>query len=431
MTTGPIRTGNKPYEYRSVLDFGAKGDGVTDDTAAIQAAIESIFGGSAARSGIVHFPLGTYIVSSTINVPNCVTLRGQGIYASLIYAASGFSDPYLINLGDGRAAGSTNQPCFDSRLEDLRVDCLDQDVIGVYSAFINETSGLFRTWIFGSNTKGIHIDSGVPFPLPAQNYTFDDLHVVMGTGTTSGSIPIHIEGANTNFKGINLITVNIEGATQPSVGILCDRVIGGLISNIHCEKTDIGIDFTTSTGFAVSGYYGHPSVTTQIRLDANSNEYSLTGIHKGGGTNNIINLHPEGATITQDNVGLYAFGVGGSGTNQITTASLQANRLQNLALAKRPTQVIASGAITVQSSFQVVDTEAAAPTDDLETINGGSDNQLIVLRSETSSRAVVVKNGVGNIFLAGSDFTLDSSADRLVLMEELGNWIEISRSNNA
>lgn len=48
----------KLRETVSVMDFGAVGDGVTDDTAAIQAAIDS-------GAGSVFFPAGTYLVSKT------------------------------------------------------------------------------------------------------------------------------------------------------------------------------------------------------------------------------------------------------------------------------------------------------------------------------------------------------------------------------
>src|SRR5437899_5759912 len=44
----------------NVRDFGAKGDGVTDDTAALQAAITQ------ASGGIVFVPAGTYVVTSQL-----------------------------------------------------------------------------------------------------------------------------------------------------------------------------------------------------------------------------------------------------------------------------------------------------------------------------------------------------------------------------
>ena len=45
--------------FISVKSFGAKGDGVTDDTAAIQAACE-------AKTGLLYFPQGRYLIRRTI-----------------------------------------------------------------------------------------------------------------------------------------------------------------------------------------------------------------------------------------------------------------------------------------------------------------------------------------------------------------------------
>jgi len=46
----------------NVRDFGATGDGVTNDTAAIQAAIDSL----STSGGTVYFPQGTYLISRTV-----------------------------------------------------------------------------------------------------------------------------------------------------------------------------------------------------------------------------------------------------------------------------------------------------------------------------------------------------------------------------
>lgn len=66
----------KLRETVSVKDFGAVGDGVTDDTAAIQAALDSV----PAYGGQVFFPEGTYLISSTITLPvqRRIALIGEG-----------------------------------------------------------------------------------------------------------------------------------------------------------------------------------------------------------------------------------------------------------------------------------------------------------------------------------------------------------------
>lgn len=54
--------------------FGATGNGITDDTEAIQKAIDAL--DETVR--ILHFPAGTYLVSEDINLKNAIVLRGDG-----------------------------------------------------------------------------------------------------------------------------------------------------------------------------------------------------------------------------------------------------------------------------------------------------------------------------------------------------------------
>src|ERR1017187_6511696 len=56
----------------SVLDYGAKGDGKTDDTAAFQKALDTAQGGG----GVVYAPHGNYFFAGHLNVPNAVCLKG-------------------------------------------------------------------------------------------------------------------------------------------------------------------------------------------------------------------------------------------------------------------------------------------------------------------------------------------------------------------
>jgi glucan 1,3-beta-glucosidase len=66
--------------WRSVTAFGAKGDGVTDDTASIQAAINHNRGEVRAKSAaVVYFPPGEYLVSGTLVMWCNTELRGSSL----------------------------------------------------------------------------------------------------------------------------------------------------------------------------------------------------------------------------------------------------------------------------------------------------------------------------------------------------------------
>ncbi len=77
----------------SVLEFGAKGDGKTDDTAAFQKALDS-FG---KQGGTVYAPRGVYLFEGSLNVPQAVTLKGA---FESVPAHNGIRDHGLPKPGD-------------------------------------------------------------------------------------------------------------------------------------------------------------------------------------------------------------------------------------------------------------------------------------------------------------------------------------------
>ena len=98
--------------YRDVTDaqFGAKGDGVTDDTAAINAAIA--YGGScmencassSTKGTFIYFPPGTYLISSPLNASYSSQLVGDPNDLPIIKTSPSFvglgaiqSDVYIPN----------------------------------------------------------------------------------------------------------------------------------------------------------------------------------------------------------------------------------------------------------------------------------------------------------------------------------------------
>jgi parallel beta-helix repeat protein len=85
----------------NVQNFGAKGDGITDDTAAIQAAIDAA---AAAGGGQVYVPAGTYIVSAgeepsdgCLMLKSNVHLYGDGMGETTVKVADG-SDTKITGI---------------------------------------------------------------------------------------------------------------------------------------------------------------------------------------------------------------------------------------------------------------------------------------------------------------------------------------------
>lgn len=74
----------------SVRDYGATGDGTTDDRAAIQAALDSI---NSAGGGALYFPNGTYLVSGTLTVYSNISLVGQSRWKAVVKLADAAVGP--------------------------------------------------------------------------------------------------------------------------------------------------------------------------------------------------------------------------------------------------------------------------------------------------------------------------------------------------
>ncbi|KAI1790568.1 exo-beta-1,3-glucanase [Ganoderma leucocontextum] len=119
--------------FRNVKDFGARGDGVTDDTAAINKAITS---GTRCGQGcdstttqpaVVYFPAGTYKVSTPLIAYYYTVLIGDARKPPKLLAAPGFSglavidvDPYIP--GGGGAQWYLNQNNFFRSVRNFVID---------------------------------------------------------------------------------------------------------------------------------------------------------------------------------------------------------------------------------------------------------------------------------------------------------------------
>ena len=82
------------YGARSVKDYGAVGDGVTDDTAAIKTAIQAVN----SEYPILYFPAGTYLVSEDLTLHSNMMVLGDGVNSVVQRAGQDDSHYWIFSI---------------------------------------------------------------------------------------------------------------------------------------------------------------------------------------------------------------------------------------------------------------------------------------------------------------------------------------------
>jgi hypothetical protein len=208
----------------SVMDFGATGNGVTDDTAAIQAAINQAmlasnpgsFGSNspAAGSPIVFFPSGYYRVTAALNVTNHVAFEGEGqseySSGSRIFMATLATD--LFNCTPPASGGSIT-------FEKLTLRALAASTGNLIRMRKNGAaswnSQRYIDMCFGQpQNVGVQIDSGDDIAF--ENCLWDvgltgatQAGVVLGT-TTAGEAASNVRFVNCNWFDQQLACVRVN-----------------------------------------------------------------------------------------------------------------------------------------------------------------------------------------------------------------------------
>jgi len=99
--------------------------------------------------------------------------------------------------------------------------------------------------------------------------------------------------------------------------------------------------------------------------------------------------------------------------------------LANIDLPASTEKTISGGVITADQIFHTIDTEGDAATDDLDTITHTTGTDVIFIRAQDTARDVVLKDGTGNLELAGADITLDDTDKSVILIYDptLIKWV--------
>jgi hypothetical protein len=158
-------------------DYGARGDGIRDDTAAIQSAISAAVG----TKRIVYFPKGTYLVSNTISAKDSngvwrsrLILQGQNRQKTVIKLKDncpGFTDSNnpksVLQTGsdnpiaqDGAQAGGGNQ-AFNNSVLNLTIDIGVGNIGARGLAYLANNQGIVENVIIKSSDPKMLGDTGL------------------------------------------------------------------------------------------------------------------------------------------------------------------------------------------------------------------------------------------------------------------------------
>jgi hypothetical protein len=189
----------------NVKDFGAKGDGVTDDGGEIQAAFDAVPTGG----GVVLFPPGTYYAfRPQFNVKNGTIVRGAGKAATVLVCDLAPSDTAFniedkwarfeklkITSGAGKAIRfSGAASAFYSGIDDVELTngTVGLEIVSTYGILVREL--LLRRYEIGVK---IH-DDGVGVTRSSTAITFDHLDLEEYFTTTGVLISGHV--TNVRFR---------------------------------------------------------------------------------------------------------------------------------------------------------------------------------------------------------------------------------------
>lgn len=298
----------EPKAKDSVTDFGAVGDGTTDDTNAIKEAIAANVGGS------LYIPSGTYMISKAISIPSNIEIHGDG-ESSVIIAAPGFGagkdllnckdshDVVLSNIalsGDSnsntRALGHSDKDGIHLldlwRDYNIRVDsCYFIDNINVAVRLIGGVSN-----ISFDNCKFIRVDCGIQAPgsgsideLKITNCLFDGHEysepiTLYGTGsysniTVSGNIIKNkTYGQSIYFESGKSLTITQNKLYDNSVGIVVNNASDVTISDNEIDfeatkklSTGAGMKITNCSDVVVTNNYISNTHLQGMRIESCSN----------------------------------------------------------------------------------------------------------------------------------------------------------------
>lgn len=263
-----------------VKNYGAQGDGVTDDTAAIQAAIDD----AAVKAGEVYLGPGTYVVSPDAN-GRCLTLAegtrlaGVGMGASIIELADGADSATVMVYAGGDNTGASELTIDGNR---------------------DRTTGTVDGWLSAGhddvvlNAVEVREASGIGFDLQGTGTTFEVSDSIARLNGQDGMLAggqAHGVIRDSSAFGNGQAGFNVGGALQ----LLDSDAVGNSRDGIQLYETDDATNALVVDGGSAQGNGGDGvhilAVDGYTVRGVESFENINYGIHSDGSRNGLVDLN--------------------------------------------------------------------------------------------------------------------------------------------
>jgi uncharacterized membrane protein len=266
----------------NVLDYGAVGDGVTNDAAAIQAAINAL-----ANGGTVFFPTGTYKCLSGLTIPNDKTVLSFAGGALLTYSTA--TQTLLTFSGDNCSlVGATiNAPAiFDGTNAPITyaVVKIEGENFTTENCTLNNVPrvGLWFSESGNGIITGCRIDGG----------TSDTFY----TGSNTVHFGIAIDPPSTGSQGVYVLTGNIikrcvQGAGSGNTGTASYEqgvTVSGNVFELCWNHGWYSSGLANGSTISANSFAG-----CQIPIAATGQDHVITG--------NSLTVQTTGAGVITDN----------------------------------------------------------------------------------------------------------------------------------
>jgi hypothetical protein len=288
-----------PY---SVKNFGAVGDGVADDSAAIQATINKAF---ADGGGTVYLPRGSYRLNTQLVPKHRVRITGDGPWRSKLL-------PYGEQCAV-RGAGYYEDPIYDLNFSSFSIHGENQTLTGAYSS--SNIKGFYIAWVKRITLRDVHVFNtgatgiGIDF---FQEGVIDACVAVNCGRLNNGSTDPGGSGIGVGLGGLsifqeNLVMTNNHVRDNKRYGIFIETqdpastCIGNIITNNWASGNQVGIGDSGGTGAIISNNVVYKNTIAGISVDSGTFANGKTGVDTIVSNNEVYDNTAWGIRVEDTN----------------------------------------------------------------------------------------------------------------------------------